>query len=103
LSTSKSTPASRKASAQKYLSSLSIGDVDARNAVHVAAFPSLVHVFTHIRLTMHVHQFSIACEDIEGFVSDDVGPPARRWVETESMDEQTLSTGMRKCWDLISK
>ncbi|KAH3970536.1 hypothetical protein HBI56_139490 [Parastagonospora nodorum] len=103
LSASKSTSASRKASAQKYLSSLSIGDVDAGDAVHVAAFPSLVHVFTHIRLTMHVHQFSIACDDIEGFVSDDVGPPARRWVETESMDEQTLSTGMRKCWDLISK
>jgi A/G-specific adenine glycosylase len=63
----------------------------------------MVHVFTHIRLTMHVHQFRIACDDAEDLIFEDAGLPARRWVETDSMDEQTLSTGMRKCWDLIVK
>jgi A/G-specific adenine glycosylase len=62
-----------------------------------------VHVFTHIRLTMHVHQFSIAVDSAEDIGLEQVGPPARRWVEAESMDDQTLSTGMRKCWDLITK
>ncbi|KAL5117831.1 hypothetical protein ACEQ8H_004305 [Pleosporales sp. CAS-2024a] len=93
----------RKAWAEKYMKTLSLGKVDAREAVHVAAFPALVHVFTHIRLTMHVHHFRIPWDDIEDMAADEVGPPARRWVETGSMDEQTLSTGMRKCWELIAK
>lgn len=71
--------------------------------MHVAAFPPLVHVFTHIRLTMHVHQFSIDCDNGEDVIPEDAGPPARRWVKTESMDEQTLSTGMRKCWEIVAK
>jgi A/G-specific adenine glycosylase len=100
---STTTPASRKASAQDYLSSLSIGEIDMSEAVHVAAFPPLVHIFTHIRLTMHVHQFSIACDNLEDVTIDDVGPPARRLVKTDSMSKETLSTGMRKCWDLIAK
>jgi A/G-specific adenine glycosylase len=103
LSTPTTTSASRKASAQKYISSLNIGEADASEAVHVTAFPPLVHVFTHIRLTMHVHQFSIACDDMKDVFLDVDGPPARKWVETDSMSEQTLSTGMRKCWDLIAK
>jgi A/G-specific adenine glycosylase len=68
----------------------------------VAAFPALVHVFTHIRLTMHVIHFAVSYDDIdEANINDE--SPARRWVETSSMSEQTLSTGMRKCWDLVSK
>jgi A/G-specific adenine glycosylase len=70
---------------------------------HVAAFPPLVHVFTHIRLTMHVHQFSVSYENAEDVGHDHAGSVARKWVETENMSEQTLSTGMRKCWALITK
>lgn len=70
-------------------------------AQHVAAFPPIVHVFTHIRLTMHCYHFKIECDDAEGIKTTQAGPPARKWVESASMDEETLSTGMRKCWDLV--
>lgn len=69
----------------------------------VAEFPPLVHVFTHIRLTMHVYQFELSGNDTEDAEKDDTGPPTRKWVEGAAMSQQTLSTGMRKCWDLIAK
>jgi A/G-specific adenine glycosylase len=90
-------------SAQEYVSGLGIDNIDMSKANHVTTFPPLVHVFTHIRLTMHVHQFSITCDNTEEVGIENIGPPARRWVEAESMDEQTLSTGMRKCWELVAK
>jgi A/G-specific adenine glycosylase len=96
------TPASRRASALKYTSSLSIGKKDAKIS-HVAAFPPLVHVFTHLRLTMHVHQFNVPCDNVDDANHGFSGSPLRKWVETEDMSQQTLSTGMRKCWDLITK
>jgi A/G-specific adenine glycosylase len=96
------TATSRKVAASEYLSSLNTGTTDMGTAQCVAAFPALVHVFTHIRLTMHVIHFAVSYDDIdEANINDE--SPARRWVETSSMSEQTLSTGMRKCWDLVSK
>ncbi|KAH8725569.1 DNA glycosylase [Phaeosphaeriaceae sp. PMI808] len=103
LSAPTSTPTNRKASAQKHISGLEIPDVDLSKARYVAAFPPLVHVFTHIRLTMHAYQFRILCDTVEDVDLAHAGPPARKWVETASMDDQTLSTGMRKCWDLIAQ
>ena len=103
LATPATTPAHRKASAQKYVSSLNLGNVDMSKAHYVAAFPPLVHVFTHIRLTMHAYQFRVACDKAEDVELIFAGPPARKWVSSDSMHEQTLSTGMRKCWDLVAK
>jgi A/G-specific adenine glycosylase len=48
---------------------------------------------------MHVYQFEVSGNDTE---DDDTGPPTRKWVEGAAMSQQTLSTGMRKCWDLIA-
>lgn len=104
LSASQKSPSLRKTSAQKHTSSLVIGDMDMSKAKHVAAFPPLVHVFTHIRLTMHAHHYRISGAD--GAANIDLvcrGPPARKWVDADSMDNETLSTGMRKCWDLVQK
>jgi A/G-specific adenine glycosylase len=103
LSAPTTTAASRKVSASKYLSSLDIGNTDMSKAKYVAAYDPLVHVFTHIRLTMHVIHFCVSCDDVDEANIDPDESPARRWVEAKSMNEQTLSTGMRKCWDLISK
>jgi A/G-specific adenine glycosylase len=97
------TPASRKDAASKYVSGLRVGKTDMDGARCIAHFPPLVHVFTHIRLTMHVHQFEVSSNDTEVADEDDTGPPTRRWVEGAAMDQQTLSTGMRKCWELIAK
>jgi A/G-specific adenine glycosylase len=101
LSAPSSTPASRKASVQKYISSLSIGNVSMSEARFVAAYPQLVHVFTHIRLTMHAYHFKVSCDTFDGIELDRIGPPARKWVEGTSMEDETLSTGMRKCWNLV--
>ncbi|KAH7084452.1 DNA glycosylase [Paraphoma chrysanthemicola] len=103
LSTPTTTPAQRKASALKYISGLQLGNMDMSKADYVASFDPLVHVFTHIRLTMHAYHFRIACDKAEDVALVHAGPPSRRWVETEAMDQQTLSTGMRKCWDLVAK
>ena len=70
----------------------------------VAQFPPLVHVFTHLKLTMHAYQYKIvAAEMAEKTALACKGSSARRWVDKYAMDDETLSTGMRKCWELISK
>jgi len=74
------------------------------NAQHITELDSLLHVFTHIKLTMHVHLFRISL-DVDGgpavLSSASTAPSSRKWVATESMDDETLSTGMRRCWDLV--
>ncbi|KAF1923317.1 DNA glycosylase [Didymella exigua CBS 183.55] len=102
LSAADMTAASRKASAQKYLSSLSVSGVDMTKARHIASFDPLVHVFTHLRLTMHAYRYRIA-DKAEADSLTCTGAPARKWVTASSMDNETLSTGMRKCWELIAK
>jgi A/G-specific adenine glycosylase len=72
-------------------------------ARYVAHFPPLVHVFTHLKLTMHAYQYRITEEKAERTALTCKGPPARKWVDTDAMDDETLSTGMRKCWELIPK
>ena len=103
LSGSQITPAHRKTSAQKHISSLTIGDVDMSNAHYVATFPPLVHVFTHLKLTMHSYHYKITLDGAQDIDLTCNSPPARKWVNAESMGNETLSTGMRKCWDLVAK
>lgn len=99
------TPSSRQILAQKHISNLELGDldVDMSEAQYVTSFPPLVHVFTHLRLTMHAVHYRLATDKASDIDLICKGPPARRWIDTESMDGETLSTGMRKCWDLIRK
>ncbi|KAJ4364439.1 hypothetical protein N0V83_009033 [Neocucurbitaria cava] len=103
LAASQSTPANRKTSAQDFVSSLDIGDIDTSKAHYVASFPPLVHVFTHLKLTMHAYHYKITADKAEDVDLACNGPLARKWVDTETMDDETLSTGMRKCWELVEK
>ncbi|KAF2028312.1 DNA glycosylase [Setomelanomma holmii] len=102
-STPTTTPAQRKASALKFMSSLNLGSFDMSKVRYVAAFDPLVHVFTHIRLTMFAYHFRVSCDKLEDVALVHAGPPARKWIENDAMDQQTLSTGMRRCWDLVAK
>lgn len=102
LSGTDTTAAHRKALAQKYLSSITAGDVDFNKARFIASFDPLVHVFTHLRLTMHVHLYQIT-DKIEAGSLICSGAPARKWVDTNCMAHETLSTGMTKCWELVAK
>ena len=75
-----------------------MGTLGLVNATHVSELGSLVHVFTHLRLTMHVQHFRVDMIE-DDFKTD--GLPTRKWVETELMEGETLSTGMRRCWELM--
>ncbi|KAJ5062784.1 DNA glycosylase [Bipolaris maydis] len=102
LTASQKTPQQRKALAQKHVADLAAGKVDMSQARYVASLSPLVHVFTHLKLTMHAYQFRIDADNAKSFEPVCKGPPARKWVDGASMDDETLSTGMRRCWDLLA-
>jgi A/G-specific adenine glycosylase len=72
----------------------------------VASFDPIVHVFTHLRLTMHTYHYRIDVGDEVGDRDEESlvcsGLPVRKWVATGDMEGETLSTGMRKCWGLVA-
>ncbi|KAF1949524.1 DNA glycosylase [Byssothecium circinans] len=99
LPSSSNTTASRKAAARNFLDGIDAGgDVDFGEAQFVDELGSLVHVFSHLKLTMHVQRFRLDAGATKAKIS---GSPARKWVAMEDMDGETLSTGMRRCWDLV--
>jgi A/G-specific adenine glycosylase len=85
--------------AQDYVSSLDVNGIHMSNAKLISNFSPLVHVFTHLKLTMHAFRFRITVDRAEDVDLVRTGVPARKWVDAASMDGETLSTGMRKCWD----
>ncbi|KAF2127696.1 DNA glycosylase [Dothidotthia symphoricarpi CBS 119687] len=99
----KDTPKDRKTSAQAFVADLDAGNIDLSKARYVASFEPLVHVFTHLKLTMNVHHYALKIDKADDVDLTISGTPPRKWVSTESMDHETLSTGMRKCWDLVVK
>jgi A/G-specific adenine glycosylase len=66
---------------------------------HVRALGAVPWLFSHIRLTMHLHLFTLD----EGH--DDLLPadPQSRWETAEKIDEESMGTGMRKCWALVKE
>jgi A/G-specific adenine glycosylase len=52
---------------------------------------------------MHVQLFSIPQNTDTDMKALMPGPPKRKWVDTEAMDNETLSTGMRRCWEALLK
>ncbi|SPO05137.1 related to MYHalpha3 protein (DNA repair enzyme) [Cephalotrichum gorgonifer] len=96
--------AARKAAAVKYLDGLrrsghaGMADAVLRHAEDLGAIPWL---FSHIKLTMHVHVFDATFADEEVGSCD---PDGRwRWEESEVIDEESMGTGMRKCWALAKE
>ncbi|KAF2713321.1 DNA glycosylase [Pleomassaria siparia CBS 279.74] len=88
----------RKTAAKKFVSTLDGGDVDLSKLEHIGELDSLLHVFTHLKLTMHVHMFSNSTDT--SATTADAAARGRKWVATAAMDSETLSTGMRRCWTL---
>ncbi len=52
---------------------------------------------------MHPFQYKVVADEKEARFLQCDGEPARKWVDAKSMDSETLSTGMHKCWELIVK
>ena len=60
---------------------------------------TVVHVFSHIRQRMDVTWCSLKCarQPAQGVLDD------ARWVDAAAMEEEGLSSGQRKVWDLLVK
>ncbi|EFQ36562.1 A/G-specific adenine glycosylase [Colletotrichum graminicola M1.001] len=103
------TASSRKRDAQGYVSGLLLGGgekqqkaraKDGPRARHVGDLGSVPWLFSHIKLTMHVHLFEVEGGE-GGCVSS--SHARHRWATAEEVDEESMGTGMRKCWALVKE
>lgn len=74
--------------ASTYVKSLLDQDDDCKHRGEVGVVPWL---FSHLKLTMHVHLFVVKSE----------GQPPGRWASKKEVEEESMGTGMRKCWSLV--
>lgn len=63
---------------------------------------SLTHVFTHLKLEMFIHAFTLDCSDELAQAMASKDPTKRVWVDKEGVDQATLSTGMKRCWEKLN-
>ncbi len=65
---------------------------------HLEELGSVPWLFSHLKLTMHVHAFEL---------NDVAGLPAltaqQRWASVEDVDAESMGTGMKKCWALVKE
>jgi A/G-specific adenine glycosylase len=108
--TEDSTAATRKSIATKFVTSVKFkkGEqgVGLSTAVYVREVGDLMHVFSHLKLRMWVQLFRVegSADDEDGLPFSLVMPgdgPRRKWVEGGQMGGETLSTGMRRCWEIV--
>ncbi|KAM0555064.1 hypothetical protein ACHAPJ_006413 [Fusarium lateritium] len=93
------TPAKRRSNALAHVSKLT-GEHGNKVAQpkHVGELGSVPWLFSHLKLTMHVHFFTMedgALADAESLASSRL-----KWATSEAVDEESMGTGMRKCWTL---
>lgn len=99
-----STAAARKTRARKFVTGLFESDstsktggaVDLKSAGDLGSVP---WVFSHLKLTMHVHLFQLNNSD-EMTLADRAQPS--RWATAEAVEDETMGTGMRQCWKLVA-
>jgi A/G-specific adenine glycosylase len=63
---------------------------------------SVMHVFSHLKLEMFIHLFILNCSDELALAIASKDLPKRSWVDKEGVDQATLSTGMKRCWEKLS-
>ncbi|KAL2687086.1 hypothetical protein Neosp_004637 [[Neocosmospora] mangrovei] len=95
------TSAKRKSRALAYVSKIG-GEHGHKTSKtkHVGELDSVPWLFSHIKLTMHVHLFSL--QD-DGWLSDSesLKKSRLRWASSDEVDDESMGTGMRKCWGLV--
>lgn len=100
---SKSTAASRKQRARKFVTGL-FNMNNGTNAVetdleYAGELGSVPWVFSHLKLMMHVHVFELNSSDDIALAD---GSCPRRWATAEEVEGETMGTGMRQCWKLVA-
>ena len=58
---------------------------------------SVPWVFSHLKLLMHVQLFQLSEDPIQELPAT----PLRRWVTADQLNDESMGTGMRKCWGLV--
>ncbi|KAF3067276.1 A/G-specific adenine DNA glycosylase [Daldinia childiae] len=99
----------RKRDAEKFVQGLISESVKARKrktvVKHVDELGSVPWLFSHLKLTMHVHLFEFVDEgedSDEDRLKED-GRTRSRWSDVEALDAESMGTGMRKCWALVKE
>ena len=128
-------PSSRRAAVDDHLSRL-LGGVSLPSENDASASPykllrreavgEIVHVFSHIRMTLRVEHVRLEISPSPGFSAapspspssslisailsgeevpavDDEALPARRWVAVSDMAQERVSSSVAKCWKLVSE
>ncbi|KAK7948024.1 A/G-specific adenine glycosylase [Apiospora aurea] len=98
---SEAQPKSRKQIASRYVHDvlgLPAGD---KRLKHVGELGSVPWLFSHLKLTMHVHLFSVKDIDCESAPTVTGTNTGSRW--SNGIEEESMGTGMRKCWALVNE
>lgn len=66
---------------------------------HVGELGSVPWLFSHIKLTMHVHLFVAARGSKCELTAHKASSQPRRW--SQGVDAESMGTGMRRCWALV--
>ncbi|PNY27179.1 A/G-specific adenine DNA glycosylase [Tolypocladium capitatum] len=64
---------------------------------HVGALGSVPWLFSHLKLTMHVHLFRV--RDVKCDAARSKTSPPSRW--SDDVESESMGTGMRRCWALV--
>lgn len=96
-----STATSRKKAAREYVAGLfHLADpAEHLDLEYVGELGSVPWVFSHLKLTMHVHLFQLNDPEEVPLTKD---PRPRRWATSEAVEAETMGTGMRQCWKLVA-
>lgn len=79
---------------------LKASGVESDGLRNLSASANLVHVFSHLKLTMHVQQYVVEVGDGE-LGSAGTGKPKRKWCTAEEVEAESMGTGMRRCWEQV--
>lgn len=91
-------PKARKKIAHSHVSGL-LGLGSGGAIKHVGELGSVPWLFSHLKLTMHVHLFVIQATGDAVIEARGNSVQPSRW--TDDVDSESMGTGMRKCWALV--
>lgn len=93
---------SRKLAARRFVSSIFASDAQElpSQLKHTGELGSVPWTFSHLKLKMHVHLFELVDHDALRTVAE---ARPRRWATPEDVEGETMGTGMRQCWKLITE
>ncbi|KAI0025908.1 DNA glycosylase [Xylariomycetidae sp. FL0641] len=100
------TPAARRRDAERFAAAevadnKKKGKKEKSPLRYVADLGAVPWLFSHLRLTMHVHLFELDDDDDDDDdgAADALGGEGGRW--SADVEAESMGTGMRKCWALV--